>query len=156
MPGLKGQVTTPRYELTVTPHRITDRPGLASGYVERYTYLAGAHGTTDYRAFNYGPHGRFGLRDLFRPGVDAVGEASRALVSTMKGMKDVPSNVADGSWTRLTPPEADRLVVGRLGLLFLFNQYEVGYGAQGAPKVLVPYDRLSSLDRKGVLVTFLW
>ena len=155
VPGLIGQVTTPKYELTVTPHRITDRPGLASGYVERYTYLAGAHGTTDYRTFNFGPRGSFGLRDLFRPGTDAVGEASRALMAAMKTLKEVPSLVADGSWTRLTPAEADRFVVGKLGVLFLFDQYEVGYGAQGAPKVLVPYDRLPSLDRKSVLATLL-
>lgn len=151
VPTLRGQVTTAKYELRVMPHRITDRPGLASGYVERYAYLAGAHGTTQYTALNYGSRGPLGLRDLFRPGVDGAAEASKALVGIMKAMKDAPSNVADGSWTHLTPQEANRFVVGRLGVLFLFDQYEVGYGAQGAPKVLVPWAKLPGVDWRGAL-----
>ncbi len=155
IPDLKRQGSAGTYQLEVKPHRIVDRPGLASGYVDRYDYLAGAHGTTRYEVVNYGlVEGRvrpLRIGDLFEAGDDAVGEASHALVAIMKAMKDAPSDVASEKWTRLTPEEADRFVVGKLGVLFLFDQYDVGYGAQGAPKILVPYAKLPGIDRNGVL-----
>lgn len=155
MPGLRKEGIPGSYELEVEPHRLSDRATVASGYVDRYDYLAGAHGTTSFDALNFGMvRGRaraFGLKDLFRPGEDAVGQASRAIVDALKANKDTPSNVASGDWKRLTAAQRDRFVVGKLGLLFLFNQYDLGSGAEGPRTVLVPYAKLAGLDRRGVL-----
>ena len=136
----KGPVARARYELRTTPHRIADRSGLVSGYAESYTRLSGGRGTTGYATLNYGPEGELGLADLFVDPRSAGLAASEALLGIMKAMKNPPSKVASGEWTRLTDDQADRFAVGRLGVLFLFDQGELG--AEGAPRVMVPWARL--------------
>ena len=38
------------------------------------------------------------------------------------------------------------------GMLFLFNEYEIGAYVAGAPVVLIPYKKISSLiNNKGIL-----
>ena len=155
----KDGVADRGYQLSITPHRITDRAGLASGYVETYGYLAGAHGSTGYDAINVGRvRGRvrpLGLRDLFRPGEDATGQSSRALLAILKAEKEPMGWVASGEWKGLTKDEVDHFVVGRLGVLVLFGSYELGPFSDGTRTVLVPYAKLPGLDRSGVLATFL-
>ena len=157
MPGLKKDGVTGSYELQVVPHRITDRPGLASGYVDTYSYMAGAHGMTSYDAINVGRVGgkvcELRLADLFRPGQDAVGQCSRAIVAVLRAGKEdaMPSNVANGEWKGLDKDQAKHFVVGPKGVLFLFGHYELASYAEGVYVVLVPYAKLPGLDRKGVL-----
>lgn len=155
LPALKKDVPQAEYGLTLKPHRITDRPALVSAYIDRYDYLGGAHGTSRFEAYNWALVGGkvrpVRLRDLFRPGTDPVTESSRALMEVMKRQKDTPSNVASGDWKRLTHEQEDRFVVGTSGVLFLFDQYDLGAGAEGARQVLVPFAKLPHLDRNGVL-----
>ena len=143
------------YSLDVTPHRITDRAGLASGYVEHSSYMGGPHPNLDYDVVNYGRVGgkvrSLRLNDLFRPGKDAVGEASRALVAIINAMDDAPSKVEEGQWKRLTAEQAKHFVVGPKGVLFLFDAYDLGSYAEGPRQILVPFSKLPGLDRKGVL-----
>ena len=155
--GLKEYNPNATYMLTVRPHRITDRAGLASGYVDRYDFLAGAHGTSRYEVVNYGRVGgrvrALRLRDLFLPGTDARREASRGVLATVRATGEEPSRVESGEWAGLTAAEAERFVVGPKGILFLFDQYELGVGAEGSPAILVPFSRLRGLDRRGVLAS---
>lgn len=155
MPEIKENGGVGSYMLEVKPHRLADRATVASGYVDRYDFLAGAHGTSSFDVINFGRvRGQvrpFGLKDLFRPGEDAVGQASRAIVAALKAEKETPSLIVSGDWTRLTAAQRDRFVVGKLGLLFLFNQYDLGSGAEGPRTVLVPYAKLPGLDRRGIL-----
>ena len=155
MPGLKKEGSAGTYQLETTPHVTADRAGVCSGYVERYDYLAGAHGTTRYEVLNYGVlRGRaqaFTLKDVFRRGEDAVGQTSRAIAAAFKREPEVPSMIESGEWKILTERQSHRFVVGKLGLLFLFNQYELGSGAEGARSVLVRYRDLPGLDRGGAL-----
>ena len=143
------------WNLDVTPHRITDRAGLASGYVEQASFMGGPHPNLEYDVVNYGRVGgkvrSLRLGDLFRPGRDAVGEASRALVSIIMAMDDAPSGVDEGRWKRLTPEQAKSFVVGPKGLLFLFSAYDLGSYAEGPRQILVPFAKLPGLDRRGVL-----
>ncbi len=136
----KSPVARARYELRATPHRIADRPGLVSGYAESHARLPGGRGPTKYATLNYGPEGELGLADLFVDPRSAGLAASEALLGIMRAMKSPPSKVASGEWTRLTDDQADRFAVGRLGVLFLFDQGELG--AEGAPRVMVPWARL--------------
>lgn len=155
LPSLKKDFPQAQYGLTLSPHRITDRPTLVSAYIDRYDYLGGAHGTSRFEAYNWalvdGKVRAVHLQDLFQPGTDAAREASRALVAIMKSRRYTPSNVASGEWTHLTREQMDRFVVGTSGVLFLFDQYDLGAGAEGARKVLVPFSKLPHLDRRGVL-----
>ncbi len=155
MPDIKKQGSPGSYQLDTTPHKTADNRAVCSGYVERYDYLAGAHGTTGYEVLNYavlrGWAQAFTLKDVFRRGEDAVGQTSRALKSIILAGKDAPSGVASGDWKGLTEAESHRFVVGRLGLLFLFNQYDLGAGAEGPRQYLVPYAKLPGIDRKGIL-----
>jgi hypothetical protein len=142
------------YSLAVKPHVGVDLPGVASGYVDRLTFVGGARPDTSYDAFTWGlvreKARKLFLRDLFRPGTNAVDEASAALLVELK-RADAPSDVATGRWTRLTHAQAARFVVTRSGLLFLFPPGELGPHAEGERRPLVPYDRLPSLNRSGVL-----
>ena len=147
MPEVKARGGAGQYELDVSPHRIADRPRVSSGYVEIYVDSAGAHPTNLYEAVNFGLVGgrvrALRLRDLFRPGVDAVGEASRGLLAAMRlTPDDVPGDVASGEWTRLSPEQAEKFAFGKLGILFLFGRYDIGPGVEGSRMVLVPWSRL--------------
>ncbi len=141
--------------LEATPHRLLDRATVASGYVDVSEYQGGAHPSSSFRAVNVGLfNGRaraFGLKDLFRPGEDALGVASRALVTILKAYKEPPSYVKDGTWKGLTTAQQNRFVVGKLGVLFLFDQYDLGPGVEGPRTVLVPFAKLPGLDRRGLL-----
>ena len=149
MPEVKRNGGAGQYEIDVSPHRITDRSSVCSGYVDVYADTAGAHPTDFYEAVNYGRVGgkvrALRLRDLFRPGVDAVGQASHGLLAIMKLDKkeDQPSDVASGEWTRLSPEQAERFAFGKLGILFLFGRYDIGPGIEGSRMVLVPWSKLS-------------
>ena len=157
MPDVKANGSAGQYELDIVPHRITDRPTVCSGYVDAYVDSAGAHPSNYYEAVNYGLVGgkvrALHLKDLFRPGVDAVGQASKGLLAVMRRDKesDQPSDVASGEWTRLSPDQAERFSFGRLGILFLFGRYDIGPGVEGSRTVLVPWSKLPGIDRKGVL-----
>ena len=147
------------YELSTVPHRITDRTALASGYVQRYDYMAGAHGVASYDAINVGlVRGRaraFGLKDLFRPGQDAVGQSSKALLAILRAENEPMASVDSGEWKGLTKEESERFAVGPKGVLFLFGHYDLGTYSDGTRTVLVPYAKLPGIDRKGVLAAVL-
>lgn len=139
------------YDLEVGAVRIADRPNACSGYVSRYEYTGGAHGSVSFETLNFARIGgrvrEVRLRDLFRPGVDAVGQASRGILAAIEaGPEDeVPALVATGAWTRLTPAQAERFAFGKSGILFLFGHYEIGSYAEGPRTVLVPWSRLPSV-----------
>ena len=148
MPAIKAGGGLGSYELDIAPHRTTDRPTAVSGYVEIYVDTAGAHPTNLYEAVNYGKVGgqvrALRLRDLFRPGKDAVGECSRALLAEFHQAPadERPGDVVSGEWTRLTPKQAEQFAFGKLGILFLFGRYDIGPGVEGSSTVLVPWSRL--------------
>lgn len=139
---------TAPYDLEVGAARIADRPGACSGYVSRYEYAGGAHGGVTFEALNFARLGGrvrpVRLRDLFRPGVDGVAQASRAIIAALKADREeeVPSGVATGDWKRLTAEQSERFAFGKSGVLFLFGHYELGSYVEGPRTVLVPWSRL--------------
>ncbi len=153
--ALRSQGIRSEYVLKVVPTVSMDSGSLCSGYVERYFYTGGAHGATDFRAMTYGVIGgrvrAVQLSDLFVKGADPVAQASSAIIEELRKREATPSNVAAGSWKRLSPAQAKSFTVYKLGLVFLFGQGELGVEAEGPVKVLVPFDSLPGLDRNGIL-----
>ncbi len=155
IPTLRQRGSKAAFELTVIPTVLLDSNTLCSGYVERYAFTGGAHGTTTFTAINYGRiRGQvrsLQLSDLFVKGADAVGQASEAIIRELRKRPSPPSYVASGEWTRLTGAQTRRFTVYKLGLVFLFDRGDLGPQSDGAVKVLVPFDALPGLDRGGIL-----
>lgn len=155
IPTLRQRGSKAEFELKVIPTVSLDSNTLCSGYVERYAFTGGAHGTTTFTAITYGSvRGQVRpvqLADLFVKGEDAVGQASQAIIQELRKRPSPPSAIASGKWQRLTPAQARRFTVYKLGLVFLFDRGELGPQSEGAVKVLVPFDSLPGLDRSGIL-----
>lgn len=155
VPKLREIGSPGMYILLVRPTVTTDLPELCSGYVERMEATGGANANTTYSAFTFVAAGdgvqQLQLADLFSDGTDGIAEASAAALAEIEAWDSQPSYVADGSWTELTPEQAQRFAVTPIGLLFLFNKYELGPGAEGPRTVLVPYASLTGLDAEGWL-----
>lgn len=145
LPDIKKMHSAGQYELLVIPTKTMDSAALCSGYTTNYRYTAGAHGTTTYTVLNIGIGGAaLSLRDLFIPGVDGARECSFSILAHFLKTGEA-SSVQSGEWTQLTPEQARRFVVTPDGLLFLFDQYELGASAEGTFKVLVPFASLHGL-----------
>jgi len=151
MPGLKKLGSAASYSLLVKPTVLLDLPGLASGYVTRYSYTGGAHGNTSYRVINMSKAARtVRLEDLFRDRSIALNQASKAIIDSFKRSKS-PSAVASGQFKRLSAKQAARFAISRKGLTFLFDQGELGAEAEGTFKVEIPFKLLPGLKKNGVL-----
>ncbi|MFQ3550194.1 MAG: DUF3298 domain-containing protein, partial [Armatimonadota bacterium] len=150
-----GVVASDRFSLIVTPTVTVDSPTICSGYVERYEYTGGANANTTYNVINYAKFNdsveKIYLQDLFHSATDAVKESSNAIKELLELMQATPSAISSGTWKTLTDEQAQRFAIEKYGLLFLFNKYELGSGAEGDRKVLVPYSALNGLDKEGIL-----
>jgi hypothetical protein len=155
VPKLREIGSPGMYILLVKPTVTTDLPELCSGYVQRMVATGGANANATYSVFNFVADGdgvrQLKLADLFSDNTDCIAEASAAALAEIEAWDRQPSYVADGSWTELTPEQAQRFAVTPIGLLFLFNKYELGPGVEGPRTVLVPYESLNGLDTRDYL-----
>jgi len=145
MPRLKKMKAPGHYTLTVSPAIGVDRPDLVSGYVQRDEYEAGAHPHTSFQAINYGLGGHpVTLRNFVVATTDPIATASLAIISEFKKTANPPSAIANGTWKRLDADQAKRFVVTQKGLLFLFDEADLGAHAEGYFKILVPFEKLAA------------
>ena len=155
VPELKKELRKARYELRVKPTVGMDPPDISSGYVERYAATGGAHGDTTFSVHNFGKTASgvkaLTLQDLFLKEASGIDEASAALLDVLSKQNPVLTSVASGGWKSLSPAQARKFVITKQGLLFLFDQQELGSSAEGARKVLVPFNLLPGLNREGIL-----
>lgn len=155
VPEMRKAGLNVQYTLKVVPFVATDRPWLASGYVEREAYTGGAHANRSYRALNFARVGGrvtdLSLHDLFAKGTDAISVASKAIRERVLRLEQPPSSIASGGWRRLSAGQAKQFVVTATGLVFLFGQGEVSAESAGPIQIFVPFRELSGLDRSGVL-----
>ncbi len=150
LPELQKLGSAAGYELQVTSKVTMDSALVCSALVESYQYTGGAHGNTSYQTINQVAGRRLRLQDLFAKGVNGRREASFAIIEKAMPLPNT-SYVQDGSWTELSPEQAENFVITRDGLLFLFGNYELGSYAEGTVDVLIPYANLRGLDRTGPL-----
>lgn len=149
LPELQKVMSHARYELLVRPTVSLQTGELCSGYVESYAFTGGAHGSTTFETVNFSGSGRrLQLQDLFPKGTDGRKQASFAILEQMLGSGKA-SAIQDGVWKELTAEQSERFVLTKSGILFLFNDYELGAYSEGRFKILVPFDKLAGLDRKG-------
>lgn len=155
LPAQKKVNPAAEYSLDMRPTVVVDSPFLASAYWQNDGFFAGAHGTTSYVPLNVAKFGSkvrtVRLADLFRKGVDPVAICGSALLRTLEARKSPPMWVQTGEWSKLTKDQAEQFVLSRKGVTWLFENYTLGPYAEGTWKVLVPFDRLRGLDRRGVL-----
>ena len=123
------------YMLNVFPTVTMDMPELCSGYVERMEFTGGANPYYSFTAFNYAQDAdgvrKLSLADLFDDRSDATEAASAAVLAEVQAWDSPASYALDGTWTALSPEQAQRFVITETGLLFLFDKYELGCGAEG-------------------------
>lgn len=144
-PELKRLGSAASYVLLVTPTWSMEGDEFCSGYVTSEAYTGGAHGLTTYEPFVFGSNGkRLRLADLFQPGIDSRRECSYAVLTELLA-QGKGSAVDSGEWKELSAAQAERFVVTQDGLLFLFDQGELGSMAEGPIQVLVSYSNLRGL-----------
>jgi len=155
VPEMQESILVGFYMLNVFPTVTMDIRELCSGYVERVEFTGGANAYSSFSALNYaqGTDGvrKLTLADLFYDGSDGTKVASATILAEVQAWDNPASYVLDGTWTELSPEQAQRFVITEVGLLFLFDKYELGCGAEGTYTVLTPYDNLDGLDYEGYL-----
>ena len=116
-----------------------------------YMYTGGAHGSTvfDYANLNVESNRILTYEDMFKPGAEAV------LMPLIKEglceyfdvpMENLENQLLDVSVESLPLPQT---VPGftKDGIVFQYQQYEIACYAAGAPRVVIPYEKVKDILR---------
>lgn len=137
-----------KYALQVTGTRWSF-DGITGVLLERYTYTGGAHGATDYIHFAEDAAGTpVALSALFIPESAYLTRISDYVRPVLKEqLTNDAAYVEDMFVTGTSPDEGNYMVfmLGKNGITFVFQQYQVGPYSIGAPRVEVPYTVLRDI-----------
>jgi hypothetical protein len=99
-----------------------------------YQFLGGAHGSSSFQNYNFAMVGgkpkELKLADLFVPGTDYRKIVETRVFANLK-KNESATWVQDGSVKKLTPEQFNNFSIGRDGITWLFNEYEMGPYANG-------------------------
>lgn len=119
---------------------------LISLQVDSETFTGGAHGSFTTRFVNVDPVSGtdYLLGALLRPGY----EEELARLAEEDFLRQMPQ--ADSTQTGLTSPFKlnDNYGFRKEGVVFYFNDYELGSYAEGPTEILIPYERLTAWMKK--------
>jgi hypothetical protein len=138
------------YEHLSKPTVSLARPTVVSVYFTTFEYTGGAHGNTWYSTYNFGfRDGKpvsITLRDLFRPGENAVAVTTELMMAKLRANPRA-TFVKDGTVKSIGPELALQFVVSPAGLTFLLPPYAVAPYVEGSIFVKIPFsefgDRLN-------------
>jgi hypothetical protein len=153
--SLQGKVSPAGpYQYLSTPSMSFYSPRLISLEFNSYEFTGGAHGMNVSDARNFGIIGgkpkEIVLGDLFKPGTKY-----RELVQTkiLAKLKKDPAAmwVHDGSVKKLETAQFNNFSIGKGGLTWTFNPYEMGPYANGSIETRLSFDELGSGLRDDLL-----
>ena len=105
---------------------------LITGVMTSYAFTGGAHGMTFFLPYNFasvnGKPKELKFVDVFKPGTRE--QVSDRILAKLAGVERALW-VANGQVTRIDASQLDRFVIGKLGVKFMFDRYELGPYSSG-------------------------
>jgi hypothetical protein len=140
-----GDGRTYDFTVTATPWSYA---GIDGATLEEYSFTGGAHGGTTLSTFAYHGAARLALSDLFVPGAPYLSRASR-YAQTVFRQKLIDAGIffEDMFAPGVTPTEENFAVfsLGKDGITFIFQQYQVAPYVAGNQTMTIPYAELSDI-----------
>jgi len=120
----------------------------------RFAYAGGAHGMTNlsYDIINLDSGETLGYEDIFIDNIDSV--LTEVLTNQLRLNYQIPDEVPlkeAGFFVDEVNPNKNLYVDGS-GIGFVYNSYEIAPYARGATKILLDYDKIQHLIKKGTPV----
>ena len=129
-----------------TPTVVSARGEIISLQMTQYSDTEGAHPNTAHFTYNFGFVGSgaklLTLRDLFKPGTQALAIVSKIVIAKLKE-KDA-SWIQDGTEKALDAKQGDEFVIKPDRLTYIFSPYEMGSYAEGTYEIDVPFATLAA------------
>lgn len=139
---------------TVTSEAVFHNPKAVSVRVRVDTFLGGAHPAYEDTVFNYalvgGKPKRLTFSDLFSDPSSAKKRAEALLFKKLRATGKAEW-IDNGMVTGIEPKQLNRFVIGREGLTFLFNPYEMGPWVVGNFEIPLSFKELGPGFKKGLL-----
>ncbi len=120
----------------------------------RFAYAGGAHGMTNlsYDIINLDNGEALGYEDIFIEDIDSI--LTEVLTDQLRINYQIPKEVAleeAGFFVDEVKPNKNLFVDGS-GIGFVYNSYEIAPYARGATKILLDYEKIKHLIKKGTPV----
>jgi len=129
-----------------TPTVVSARGELVSLQMTQYSDTEGAHPNTLHLTLNFGFVGDgaklLTLKDLFKPGTQALAIVSKIVIAKLKE-KDA-SWIQDGTVKLLDAKQGDEFVIKPDRLTYIFSPYEMGSYAEGTYEIDVPFATIAA------------
>ena len=126
---------------------------------ESYAYLGGAHGNSNRMLYNYDLSNAHTIKeqDLFI--ADYKASLTQLIKDQILEQSAEIGSVADlndlNFWEDEIKPN-DNFYISDEGLVYIFNPYEIAPYSMGQTEVMLPYDKLKPLLKKGNILEYLY